>query len=97
MEFSRKWSEDKTERKTQGAVAAVEYNPADSCAAVRVDIAIGNRLGDISNSLLVAEIKENTGNIDSHANHCTYIKRIEFLMDTFLVEIAESYFVLLSP
>ena len=60
MEFSRKWSEDKTERKTQGAVAAVEYNPADSCAAVRVDIVIGNRLGDISNSLLVAEIKENT-------------------------------------
>ena len=44
MEFSRKWSEDKTERKTQGAVAAVEYNPADSCAAVRVDIVIGNRL-----------------------------------------------------
>ena len=34
MEFSRKWSEDKTERKTQGAVAAVEYNPADSGAAV---------------------------------------------------------------
>ena len=97
MEFGRKWSEDKTERKTQGAVAAVEYNPADSCAAVRVDIVIGNRLGDISNSLLVAEIKENTGNIDSHANHCTCIKRIEFLMDTFLVEIAESYFVLLSP
>ena len=64
MEFGRKWSEDKTERKTQGAVAAVEYNPADSCAAVRVDIVIGNRLGDISNSLLVAEIKENTGNID---------------------------------
>ena len=58
MEFGRKWSEDKTERKTQGAVAAVEYNPADSCAAVRVDIVIGNRLGDISNSLLVAEIKE---------------------------------------
>lgn len=47
MEFGRKWSEDKTERKTQGAVAAVEYNPADSCAAVRVDIVIGNRLGDI--------------------------------------------------
>lgn len=45
MEFGRKWSEDKTERKTQGAVAAVEYNPADSCAAVRVDIVIGNRLG----------------------------------------------------
>ena len=44
MEFSRKWSEDKTERKTQGAVAAVEYNPADSCAAVRVDIVIGNRV-----------------------------------------------------
>ena len=35
MEFGRKWSEDKTERKTQGAVAAVEYNPADSCAADR--------------------------------------------------------------
>lgn len=96
MEFGRKWSEDKTERKTQGAVAAVEYNPADSCAAVRVDIVIGNRL-EIFPPLLVAEIKENTGNIDSHANHCTYIKRIEFLMDTFLVEIAESYFVLLSP
>ena len=31
-------------------------------------------------TLFVAEIKENTGNVDTHANHCTDIKRIEFLM-----------------
>lgn len=70
---------------------------ADSRTTVGIDIVIHDGLGNISHSLFIAEIEEDTGNIDADANHRTDIKWIQLLMNTFLVEVLESNFVLLPP
>ena len=70
---------------------------ADSCAAVGVDVIINNRLGDVSYPLLVAEVKKDTGNIDTDTDHGAHIERIQLLMNPFLVEVCESDFISFSP
>ena len=89
--------EDESERKAQRTVAATESNVAHARAAVGIDIVINNRLGYVSHSLLIAEIKEDARNIDPYTDHHADIERIKFFVNPFLVEVAESDFIMFPP
>ena len=72
----------------------MESNVAHARAAVGIDIVINNRLGYVSHSLLITEIKEDARNIDPYTDHHTGIERIKFFVNPFLVEVAESDFIM---
>lgn len=65
--------------------------------AIGIDIVVNDRLGDVPYALFVAEIEENTGDVDTYANHCVDIERIQLFVNTLLVEILKSDFIVLSP
>ena len=47
--------------------------------------------------LLVSKIEKNAGDVDTNANYCTDIEGIQLFVDTLLIKVLKSDFILLSP